>query len=90
MKKNAMKAITIRGIDRELERELKKKAVENGDSINTTLLKLLREALLLIKPKYYREFHDLDNLAGTWTEEDEKEFNLIQEGFEQIDKELWR
>jgi hypothetical protein len=85
-----MKAITVRGIDQRLERELKKQADENGDSVNTTLLKLLRKALLIDKPDFHPEYHDLDILAGTWNEEDEKEFNESQEGFERIDRELWK
>ena len=62
-----MKAITIRGIDQELERELRKAAKENGDSLNTTMLKLLKKAVHLDKPKLYPEYHDLDSLAGTWS-----------------------
>ena len=85
-----MKAITIRGIDEELGKSLRKTARENGDSINSTLLKLLRKSLSLDKPKMYPEYRDLDELAGTWSKNDEEEFNRIQKGFEQIDKELWR
>jgi hypothetical protein len=84
-----MKAITIRGVDEELERELKKLAKENGDSVNTTLIKLLRKAFFLDKPKFQRQYFDLDRLAGTWTEEEAVDFAKVQKGFEQIDKELW-
>ena len=84
-----MKAITIRGIDEEIESRLRKKAKESGDSINTTLLKLLRKALHLDKEKPYPEYHDLDSLAGTWTTEDKEEFNKSQEGFTRIDRDLW-
>ena len=63
-----MKAITIRGIDEEIDSRLRKKAEENGDSINTTILKLLRKALQLDKENPYPEYHDLDNLAGTWSD----------------------
>ena len=84
-----MKAITIRGIDEEIESRLRMKAQESGDSINTTLLKLLRKALDLDKEKPYPEYHDLDGLAGTWSTEDEEEFNKSQEGFTRIDRDLW-
>ena len=84
-----MKAITIRGIDGEMESALKRKAQDSGDSINTTLLKLLRKALHLDKQKPYPEYHDLDSLAGTWNKEDEEKFNTSQEGFTRIDGELW-
>jgi len=84
-----MKAITIRGIDEEINDRLRKKAEESGDSINTTILKLLRKALQLDKDKPYPEYHDLDSLAGTWSREDRVEFEKTQEGFSQIDKDLW-
>jgi plasmid stability protein len=84
-----MKAITIRGIDEEIDSRLRKKAQESGDSINTTILKLLRKALQLDKDKPYPEYHDLDSLAGTWSEEDRSEFEKSQEGFNQIDRDLW-
>ena len=34
-------------------------------------------------------FHDLDYLAGTWTEEEFEEFEEIIKTFEVIDKEMW-
>ena len=85
-----MKAITIRGIDEEIDNGLRKKAEESGDSINTTILKLLRNALQLGKSKPYPEYHDLDSLAGTWSEKERAEFDKVQEGFSQIDRDLWK
>jgi hypothetical protein len=34
-------------------------------------------------------YHDLDDLAGTWTEEDEAEFIKNTNHFNQIDPQLW-
>ena len=85
-----MKAITIRGIDPELESNLRRVACENADSLNTSILKLLRTALGLDRTKPFPVYHDLDDLAGSWSADDEKEFDLVQEGFEQVDKELWK
>jgi hypothetical protein len=84
-----MKAITVRGIDPEIESRLRKKTEETGDSLNTTILKLLRKALQLDKTKPYPEYHDLDSLAGTWSPAERAEFDNFQEAFSQIDKELW-
>jgi hypothetical protein len=36
-----------------------------------------------------KEYHDLDDLAGTWTEEDEAEFLQNTSHFNQIDAKLW-
>ena len=35
-------------------------------------------------------YHDLDNLAGTWTKEDETEFLLNTQQFNEIDYQLWK
>ena len=85
-----MKAITIRGIDEEIEKKLRIAARDNGDSINSTLLKLIRRGLGLDKQHPYQIFHDLDSLAGTWTEADEGEFMAVQAGFSMIDQDLWK
>ena len=34
-------------------------------------------------------YHDLDNLAGTWTKEDETEFLLNTQQLNEIDYQLW-
>jgi hypothetical protein len=33
--------------------------------------------------------HDVDDLAGTWTEEEAADFAIATEGFRQVDPELW-
>ena len=85
-----MKAITVRGIDDEVDRRLRKRAKESGDSINTTILKLLRQSLGLNGGSAYTIHHDLDDLAGTWSRDDLEEFNKTQEGFSTIDAEMWK
>ena len=35
-------------------------------------------------------YHDLDYLAGTWTEEEDMEFIQATEHFNRIDEELWK
>ena len=35
-------------------------------------------------------YHDLDFLAGTWSEEDAAEFDNATEGFRRVDEELWQ
>ncbi|MCW9680276.1 hypothetical protein FJR41_005550 [Dolichospermum planctonicum UHCC 0167] len=35
-------------------------------------------------------YHDLDYLAGTWSEEDEIEFLLNTKQFNEIDQKLWQ
>jgi len=82
-------SITVRGIDEQIQSRLRRKAEESGDSINTTILKLLRKALQLDKEKLYPEYDDLDSLAGTWSPEERRQFDSFQKSFDRIDGDLW-
>ncbi len=84
-----MKTLSLRGIEDELADALKKKAQQTGTSINKTVLKLIRESIGLEKKKLTRVYHDLDQLAGTWTKKDEREFKKKTEFFHKIDEEIW-
>jgi hypothetical protein len=84
----SMKTLTLRGIDDTLENALKKASKKSHTSINKTAIRLLKEALGLEK-KQFKEYHDLDHLSGTWTEEDYKEFMDATADFSKIDEELW-
>ena len=85
-----MKALTLRGIDDELERALRDKSRELGTpSLNNTILRVLRESLGLTKRRHAAAHRDLDHLAGTWTEADLKEFEKATAALSQIDGDLW-
>jgi len=51
------------------------------------------EFVLLTMAEYQRLlqpiYHDLESLAGTWTEQQSNEFLSILSDFSQIDEELW-
>jgi len=84
-----MKTLSLRGIDDELADALKKKAQRTGTSINRTVLNLIRKSIGLDKKKLTRVYHDLDELAGTWSENDEREFETKTQFFHKIDEEIW-
>ena len=86
-----MKAITLRGVDEELEKALRAKAKELAtSSLNSTIIHVLHESLGLTKRRYHATHHDLDHLAGTWSDKDRREFEKATTAFEQIDEDLWR
>ena len=85
-----MKSITIRGIDDRLQTELEKMAAKEDRSINKTILSLLKKALGIEDKIKFPTYNDLDHLAGTWSEKDEKEFNLATEQFNKIDQDIWK
>jgi len=84
-----MKTSSLRGIDEELEKALKKEAQQTETSINTTTLNLIRESLGLIKKKRNKVYQDIDKLAGTWSREDERIFKENTQFFDKIDTEVW-
>ena len=85
-----MKTLTLRGIDDQLARGLEALARQGRDSMNAVILRLLRDRLGLSKPKFREIHHDLDDLAGTWTEEEAREFNAVVQEFSHIDEEMWK
>ena len=85
-----MKAITIRGIDPNVDTRLKQTALEQGKSVNQLILEIIRKSLGMEKEKTYsREYSDLDDLFGQWNDE---EYKAVQGKIDQeriIDWELW-
>jgi|LakMenEpi03Aug12_release.lakeMendotaPanAssembly.Ray.scaffolds.fasta_scaffold1486356_1 hypothetical protein len=84
-----MKTLTLRGIEAELETALKSESDRQGASLSATIITILRRSFGLAKPRYHREYHDLDQLAGTWTQEDRAEFEKNTSAFSRIDKDMW-
>lgn len=86
----AVKTISLRGIDDELAENLKRTAKKTGGSINKTVLEILRNSLGLSSKRRERVFHDLDDLAGTWSDADWQQFKKATKPFAGIDKDLWK
>lgn len=84
-----MKTLSLRGIDDEMAEALNKEAKRANASLNATLLNLIRESIGLKKKRWTRVYTDLDDLAGTWSEKDEKEFKASTSAFSRIDEDLW-
>jgi len=86
-----MKAVTIRGVDNELAEKLKTIAKKQGKSVNQLTIELIKNSLGLKKEKKFsREYDDLDDLFGRWSED---EFNAVEGKISRercIDPELWK
>jgi plasmid stability protein len=86
-----MGSISIRGVDEQLASLLKQQAVTAHKSVNQFILETLRKHVGLDKEKKFtQEYHDLDQIFGTWTED---EFQKIQgkiDAERQVDTELWK
>ncbi len=87
-----MKQLTIRGVDKELHHALRRRADQHGMSINRYVLSVIRESVGLANGGVLRdsEFDDLDDLAGTWTQQDYEEFKGQLQAQRSIDTELWQ
>jgi hypothetical protein len=86
-----MKTITVRGIDPDVAEKLKKTAAKEKKSLNQLLLDLIEIRVGAKKEKKFtREYDDLDDLFGRWSQQ---EFQSIQEKIDHertIDMDLWQ
>ena len=86
-----MPNINIRGLDDAVHERLKSKAREKGLSLNTLIVRYLRQDVgLETQDKKSQTHHDLDKLAGTWNAKDAQEFQKAVSAFEKIEEALWK
>lgn len=88
----AIKQLTVRGFDRELERCLHEVARTQGVSLNQAALILLRKGAGLgeAQPRSNAVGASLDHLIGSWSREEEEEFLKAVGELGEIDPSLWR
>lgn len=85
--------ITITDLDAVTLQRLESEARRRGIDLGTLARDVLRQAVPPSVPQPASsspEYHDLDALAGTWSESDARAFDEAVEAFEQIDPELWK
>lgn len=82
-----MKNISLTGIDDDTDRKLKQEARRKKVSVNALILELIRRGIGATTSRQVS--HDLDTLAGTWSDGEAAEFLKSLADFERIDKELW-
>jgi hypothetical protein len=77
---------TLRNISRELDKTLRRKAKEEGKSLNQVAVEALSRGANVEEPR--PKFRELDFLIGTWVHD--PEFDKIIEEQRQIDPEMWK
>jgi plasmid stability protein len=85
-----MATMTLRGIDDAISGALKEKARREDTSVNTVMLRILKESLGIEKKKRNVVYGDLDHLAGTWSMEDLAQFESATTAFEKVDEDMWK
>ena len=83
-----MSYITLRQIPAAIEKQLRSLARQTGTSLNKTVIGLLARALGMADGT--PRARELSDLAGTWSEEEAREFEENTRAFEQIDEDIWR
>ena len=83
-----MRQITVRGIPEDLQREIQSRARAHGESLNKSVIRLLKQAVGLDRPE--KKKRDLSALAGTWGSREATEFERNVRVFEAIDEDLWK
>ncbi|MEA1910626.1 MAG: hypothetical protein U9N32_02995 [Spirochaetota bacterium] len=75
---------TIRKIPQYLDRAAREKSKKTHESLNSVLLDALSKGL---GSSGTAEYHDMDDLAGTWVADPEIDAALAS--FDNIDEDLW-
>lgn len=85
-----MKSITIRGVDSALSSALGSLSKGESKSINQIILDLLRKETGLAKAKQFtRSYEDLDDLFGSWSDQDYEQVERAISQQRTIDPDLW-
>jgi hypothetical protein len=85
-------SLTIPDLDDDTYRRLEAEAQRRGADVESIAKKAIEKGLggdhaaTLTGPPY----HDLDFLAGTWSEEEAREFEKNTSEFRRIDPEMWQ
>jgi hypothetical protein len=83
--------LTISDVDAETMQRLEAEARRRGVDVNVLARDLLQQGLPPNTPASANgPFHDLDFLAGSWSEADAAEFETATADFQKIDPELWK
>lgn len=85
-----MGQITLRGMDPEMERDIRVMARRTGKSLNRVILDIIGESRGLDKSKRIAPTHSLKRLAGGWSEKDASDFLTSIKACEQIDEAMWK
>ncbi len=84
-----MPQITIRGMEPEIEKKIRKIALESGKSLNSIILDMIYK-YTGYNQRGRKPANSLRELAGGWNKKDALEIMDSIKSFEQIDEEMWK
>ena len=85
-----MAQITLRGLEPEIEKEIRKKAQKSGKSLNRVILDMISNNTGTKKTEKNPPAASLKKLAGGWDKQEALDFIASIKICEQIDEEMWK
>ena len=85
-----MSQITLRGIDPEVEKEIRKISRKTGKSLNIVIQEIIYKHTGFSQKRKTPAAHSLRKLAGGWSEKEAADFFETVKSCEQIDEEMWK
>ena len=85
-----MTQITLRGLDPDMEQEIRRMARNSGKSLNRVILDMIYHYTGFKKKGERAPAESLRELAGGWSEKDARGFQEAIKSSEQIDEEMWK
>jgi hypothetical protein len=82
-----MKALTIRNVPKRLADALNRERRKKDTSLNSTVLDLLSRGLGVSDSEF--PSNGLAHLAGTWSQEELRQFEAAVAPFEAVDDDMW-
>jgi plasmid stability protein len=85
-----MKQITLRSIPDEVKKMVRKEAERKGVSVNKAIIDLLELSVGTKAPEKKKRvmYHDLDHLAGIWSQKEYASFDKTLKTQRKVDAEL--
>ncbi len=82
--------ITLKGLDKATAAWLREEAAKQGKSVEVVVLQLVRTSMkATLNTSHLQAYHELDALAGTWSDEETDNFLKATEDLNRIDKTQW-
>ena len=84
-------SITIDNLDDEVLERLRNEAKRRGVAVSAVISELIEESLTPVSQAGAKEIcHDLDALAGTWSDEQAEAFLRAVADFGTVDQDMWK
>jgi hypothetical protein len=90
IKEPLVETVTLRNIPPKLERAIRQRAGARRTSMNKAVMSLLEEHLGVSVSEPAAVYHDLDELAGVWSEHETRPFEEALAKQRAIDRDLWK